>query len=239
LVQALEMAAGRRKDDGTLGLLTTAGTAMTPPEEAVILSFSGGVADCIREEFPWDQFGDIGPILGQKIAESLLCREYYRLGEQTIRATVIGAGCHSAQLSGSTVFYRGVKFPLKNRPVVKLTDREQILAPGLLARKIAEKLSMLDTDGVLALPGFSGPDYASVKALAGSIVAGFGERPVLVAVEQDMAKALGQAIALCRPEGESILCIDRVRLKNGDYLDVGNPIGPALPVVVKTLILEQ
>ena len=31
----------------------------------------------------------------------------------------------------------------------------------------------------------------------------------------------------------------RVRLKNGDYLDVGNPIGPALPVVVKTLILER
>ena len=62
---------------------------------------------------------------------------------------------------------------------------------------------------------------------------------LIVAVEQDMAKALGQAIALCRTPEDGILCIDRVRLKNGDYLDVGNPIGPALPVVVKTLILER
>jgi ethanolamine utilization protein EutA len=63
--------------------------------------------------------------------------------------------------------------------------------------------------------------------------------PILIVMEQDISKALGQAIALEAPPNASILCIDRVRLKNGDYLDVGNPIGPALPVVVKTLILQQ
>jgi ethanolamine utilization protein EutA len=52
-----------------------------------------------------------------------------------------------------------------------------------------------------------------------------------------MAKALGQALALLtdRP----VLCIDRVKLREGDYLDVGQSVGSALPVVVKTLILTH
>ena len=239
LVQALEMAAGRREPGELLELLTTQGTAMTPPKEQVVVSFSGGVADCIREEIAWDSFGDIGPILGQEIGKSLLCREAFRLGEQTIRATVIGAGCHSAQLSGSTVFYKGVEFPLKNRPVVGLTEGEQGLSEPELARRISEKLAMLDTNGVLSLPGLVAPDYVSVKALSRAIVAGFGEKPVLVAVEQDMAKALGQAIALQLPQGQGCLCIDRVQLPEGSFLDVAMPVGPCLPVVVKTLIFEK
>jgi len=36
-----------------------------------------------------------------------------------------------------------------------------------------------------------------------------------------------------------VVCIDRVSLKAGDYLDVGAPVGPALPVVVKTLVLNR
>ena len=62
--------------------------------------------------------------------------------------------------------------------------------------------------------------------------------PILLCLEQDMAKALGQALAVRMGEDARILCIDRVRLRTGDYLDVGPPVGPALPVVVKTLVLE-
>ena len=36
-----------------------------------------------------------------------------------------------------------------------------------------------------------------------------------------------------------ILCIDRVKLPEGSFLDVGEPVGPALPVVVKTLVLSK
>ena len=64
-------------------------------------------------------------------------------------------------------------------------------------------------------------------------------KPLYLAVERDMAKALGQALALYLGPNASILCIDRVRLRAGDYLDVGAPVGPALPVVVKTLILGK
>ena len=143
------------------------------------------------------------------------------LGTETIRATVIGAGCHSAQLSGSTVFYQNVSFPLKNLPVVESV----------------EALTGLDGPGVLVVSG-EALDFAGIRDLAKNLTTEV-KTPVYVAASGDMAKALGVQIALRLGEQAEILCIDRVRLKEGDYLDVGAPVGPALPVVVKTLILSR
>ena len=123
-----------------------------------------------------------------------------------------------------------MNLPIKNRPVVSVS--------ALHADEIRQKLAGQDTLPVLALPELGASDYKSIKALAATLAKSVPS-PILVVMEQDMAKALGQAIALEAPPDASILCIDRVRLKNGDYLDVGKPIGPALPVVVKTLILER
>lgn len=235
LTNALEMAAGLKEKTGLLDKLTTeeASDAWAAPEEGVVISFSGGVADCIEKQIDWLEYGDIGPVLGQAIKNSRLCEKEYRLGDETIRATVIGAGCHSAQLSGSTVFYKNVEFPLKNLPVVRLEQQE------LSAQKIREALGRLDTEGVLAMPGLSAPDYRAVKAMAREIAEGFTGKPVLVAVEKDMAKALGQAMALELPENKCCLCIDSVKLLDGSFLDVGAPVGPAMPVVVKTLVLGR
>ncbi len=233
LVQALQMAAGLREANDLFRHFWTEESAggdswlKQLPNGEIVISFSGGVADCIETEHEPLAFGDIGPALGQAIRKSKLCRGEYRLGEQTIRATVIGAGCHSAQLSGSTVFYRNIEFPLKNLPVVRITDTSQI----------RQRLEMQDTTAVLSMAGFLSPNYAQVVSLAEQIAAGVGERPVFVALEQDMAKALGQAIALRLPTDRPCLCIDSVKLEEGSFLDVAAPVGPALPVVIKTLIL--
>ena len=231
LTQALEMAAGLREKTALLETLWTAeaGGVWIPEPGEWVISFSGGVADCIGREIPWRKFGDIGPLLGRAIRESRLCRGPYRLGEQTIRATVIGAGSHSAQLSGSTVFYRDMAFPLKNMPVVRLPEDAS-------AGELRTALAAQDTESVVAMAGFSG-SYRQVKALAERLAAAFAGKRILLAVEADMAKALGQALAL-ETDGP-VLCIDRVRLQDGDYLDVGAPVGPALPVVVKTLVMKQ
>lgn len=223
LVQALEMAAGLRQITPLLEKLTTeeAKSGFAISQEAVI-SFSGGVADCIEKVHTPLAFGDMGPVLGQAIRKSRLCAKAYRLGEETIRATVIGAGCHSAQLSGSTVFYQNIPFPLKNLPVVTNWEEDR----------------QEEGDVVLAIPGTSAPGYAQVASLAEKIAEKAGTR-VLVCLEADMAKALGQALALRLGSEKGILCIDRVRLPPGSYLDVGAPVGPALPVVVKTLIWKE
>ena len=229
LIQALEMAAGLRPTTEALTEFRSQEVASPPnvPRGQATLSFSGGVADCIDGDFDPFAFGDMGPILGKAIRKSRLCQGKYRLGEQTIRATVIGAGCHSAQLSGSTVYWENVALPMKNLPVVAARPGEDL----------REKLARQDTKAVIVLPGLTGLSYGQIKAL-GRQLAEAVPPPVLVAVEEDMAKALGQAIALAQ-EKPACLCIDRVRLGEGDYLDVGNPIGPALPVVVKTLVFSH
>ena len=232
LTQALEMAAGLREETPLLARLTTEEAGRFPPcrEENLVISFSGGVADCVDKALPWLQFGDLGPILGQTIRESRLCRGAFTLGSETIRATVIGAGCHSAQLSGSTVFHQNVPFPLKNVPVVPLTD--------ISRENLRRELEKQEGCAILAFPGLASPNYREVAAMAEEIAAGT-EGTVLVCLEQDMAKALGQALALRLGPNAEILCIDRVKVGPGSYLDVGAPVGPALPVVVKTLVLGR
>ena len=222
LTQALEMAAGLREPTQLMDKLLTeeTGRKWNPPAGEVIISFSGGVADCMAEELPWNQFGDLGPILGQTIRKSSLCRGQYALGRETIRATVIGAGSYSTQLSGSTVYSQNVRFPLKNLPVV---EKNSELYEGSV---------------VLSVPGITSPTYAQVREIARELAQ--TQPPELyICLEADMAKALGQALAARLPPETRILCIDRIRVGENSYLDVGQPVGGAFPVVVKTLVLER
>ncbi len=230
LTAALEMAAGKRAVTALLSQLMTEETARpwVVPEEAVVLSFSGGVADCIREDFPPLHFGDLGPELGRVIRKSSLCHGEYVLGEETIRATVIGAGCHTTQLSGSTVYHQNVGFPMKNLQVLKISD----------ISSLREKLSEQEQQTVVSLTGMQSPSYRQIADLAEKILEQT-QPPILLCLEQDMAKALGQALAVRLPPDAAILCIDRIRLEEGSFLDIGSPVGSALPVVVKTLVLSK
>ena len=236
LVRGLEVAAGLRQKDALWEKLLTAEAPGTEPvKPGAVISFSGGVAECIEKDCPDDAFGDIGPALGRAIRKSRLCEGEYILGEQTIRATVIGAGCHSAQLSGSTVFCRGAALPVKNLPAVVLDAAEQT-DPVAIRRKLAEQEA---ETVVLAMPGIPSPSYNQVRQLADTILEGADGRPLYVCLESDMAKALGNCLCLQLPEDRPCLCIDRVKLTEEAFLDVGLPVGPAFPVVVKTLILSQ
>lgn len=239
LTEALEMAAGLKSPTSLLSAFWTeeAGAPWVPPGDVDTISFSGGVAECILENDAPFKFGDIGPALGKAIRESQLCQMEHRLGSETIRATVIGAGCHSTQLSGSTVYHRHITFPLKNLPVVALSARE--LAAADLPDLIQQKLGQQEGQSVLALPGFSAAHYPQLRALAASLSRVNFPGAVILALEADMAKALGHALALHLPAQTPILCIDRVKLPSHGYLDVGAPVGAALPVVIKTLILEK
>ena len=127
---------------------------------------------------------------------------------------------------------QGVLLPVKNLPVVCFSQAEQ--ESDQLSRLIDDRCAQQDKTPVLSFPGGSG-GYETVCRLADRI-AGAKVSPLYVAVEQDMAKALGQALSLRCPD-RGVLCLDRLQLEEGSYLDVGQPVGPAFPVVIKTLIL--
>ena len=233
LVQTLEMAADLRPASSLLDKLTTQENQHRwVCKKADVISFSGGVADCIQTAADPFAYGDLGVLLGKAIRESLLCRGQFRLGTETIRATVIGAGCHSAQLSGSTIFSGGIQLPQKNLPVVSL-------AMPVCPEAVADAYRGQDADTVvLAIPGYPSPSYGELQSLAEALVTGSGQRDLIVCLQTDMAKALGHAIRILQPD-RPCLCIDRVSLGAESFLDIGTPVGPALPVVVKTLILSH
>ena len=239
LCRALEMAAGRTEKTELLQQLSTdeVKEAWEVPREPLTVSFSGGVADCIEKELPPLQFGDIGPLLGKAIRESSLCKKDYILGKETIRATVIGAGCHSTQLSGSTVFCRNVELPKKNLPVIMFSFREQ--ESEHFSQYIADRLEKCDSpEAVLAMEGYESPDYSRVAALAEKIAAGAGDKPVYLCLQADMAKAVGQRLSILLGD-RPCLCLDRLKFTPESYLDIGAPVGPCFPVVIKTLVLSS
>ena len=250
MVEALEQAAGLRPGRERMDAFLTQGTRWEPRAVPVV-SFSGGVADCIdNPPADWRAYGDIGVLLGRAIAASQAFQQAGRFrGAETIRATVVGAGSHATDLSGSTIFYRDMTFPLKNLPILKLTAAEEQGDAAALAQSIRDKLGWFADEGglsqlVLALRGEDNPSYARIQALARGVADGLaplraaGFVPI-VAVECDQAKVLGQALAPL-VDGP-LLCLDGVGVDSGDYLDIGAPVagGTVLPVVIKTLAFQK
>ncbi|MBR5527094.1 MAG: ethanolamine ammonia-lyase reactivating factor EutA, partial [Brochothrix sp.] len=84
-----------------------------------------------------------------------------------------------------------------------------------------------------------------IQSLAKAIVTGLQpliekNYPVVIVVAQDMAKALGQALFAELPQAYPFVCLDSVKVENGDYIDIGLPVaeGKVLPVIVKTLVFN-
>lgn len=221
--------------------------------EVKAISFSGGVADCISSELSADPFkyGDIGLLLGFAIAQSRLVTEIPVIKSlETIRATVVGAGAHTAEISGSTITYREEVLPIKNLPVLKLSQQDERGTSQEVAEAIIKKLQwyQLETDFqavALGIEGEKNPTFQRVVDYAHAIVSGLGEmiarqETLVISVQQDMAKSLGQCLHSLLPRDYPFVCIDSVRVENGDYIDIGKPVagGSVLPVVVKTLIFN-
>lgn len=217
------------------------------------ISFSGGVADYIYHEAPGDvfQYGDIGILLGRAIAESPLVKELtVARAAETIRATVVGAGSHTTEISGSTITYTEESFPIKNIPILKLASVDEAGDSDRLAAAISDKLSWFKLNNdlqrvAIAIEGKNSPSFAEVQKYAQGLYKGMSELlereyPLIVIVQHDMAKVLGQTLYALLDYKKDVVCIDSVQVDNGDYIDIGKPIaeGKVLPVVIKTLVFH-
>ena len=115
-----------REDDRLLASITTPGSSQFKFYKPIrAICFSGGVADCIYHpvEGSWMRYGDMGVVLGEAIRASRLFSDFRVIeAKETIRATVVGAGSYTTSVSGSTITYNRDVFPLKNIPVLKLSE---------------------------------------------------------------------------------------------------------------------
>lgn len=222
------------------------------------IMFSGGVADFIYSDFrpisvaQVAQYGDVGPLLGWALREELTVRGIVpeKPGE-TIRATVIGAGTHSLNISGSTITVDEVALPMRNVTVISPFAGQVPGLPEEIAKGIKNALERVVTDGsgnqvALAIDGPTDTSFVSVQALAEGIISGASgfinkDNPLIVVLYKDCAKALGQTLKIMLGPHSEIVCIDQLRVDEGDYIDIGKPImgGRTVPVVIKTLVFDN
>ncbi|MDR2005622.1 MAG: ethanolamine ammonia-lyase reactivating factor EutA [Acidaminococcales bacterium] len=252
LVKMLEGLFGLREKDDVLPMLFTGGAKdMQNAFPVDIVTFSGGVAECIYQNGPDNPFAfdDVGVLLAQEMRKSLF---YDKLRvfcpDETIRATVAGAGMYATQISGSTVAFDRSVLPVKNIPILKLSAAEE--EKGSIVGAIKKKASFYKTpDGfahfALALSGGGYFHFLDIQKLAALLLSAMGEAltpefPLTVILEKDIAQALGNAIRVKAP-GRSLVCIDGITPGEGDYIDIGAPVGGGrvLPVVIKTLVFNR
>lgn len=220
---------------------------LTGSERAEIITFSGGVADCMKKKSRPFEYGDIGVLLAESIKKNTAFkRARTENSVETMRATVIGAGNYSMNVSGSTIEYTDKNlFPLKNIPVIKVPLERYEDIDELSENIFKEKMLYLEENSrqqyAIAMKGLECPSFCQIQRLAQSLADCAENDRLIVISESDTGKALGQALRRILKNRTEVICIDGISCGSGDYVDMGEPValGRAIPVVVKTLIFND
>lgn len=234
---------------------------MTPPLKLTYkidkIMFSGGVADFVYGGYrpiapvQVSQYGDIGPLLGWAVREELEAVGIVpERSIETIRATVIGAGTHSVDLSGSTITVDESALPLRSVTVITPFMGSVPEKPDEVAALVKSAVLRVVSDGsaqhvAISMEGPPEVTFQAVQDLAEGVARGTAgfvgkDTPLILVVQKDCAKVLGQALKIILGQFSKVICIDQIKAEEGDYIDIGKPImgGRVVPVVVKTLVFE-
>lgn len=253
LAEEIARALNLTKQEATDNFMYTNDSESIPTDIKIEgITFSGGVADCIDQDITdLYKFNDIGVLLGQAIKANSAFHQVKRYNAmETIRATVVGAGTHTMTVSGSTISYSETSLPIKNIPVLKIPEEAEITERSFreaIARKIPLYCSEGEHDPIaISFVGRSFSTYQDIQMLTRAIIAGAGaliesNDPLIVIVEKDIAKVLGNSLAIETHMKKAIICLDSIHAEDGDYIDIGEPLaqGNVVPVIIKTLIFNS
>ncbi|SEC80140.1 ethanolamine ammonia-lyase reactivating factor EutA [Paenibacillus sp. GP183] len=233
--------------------------ALPFPDEIWI---SGGVGGLMAAPAPTTlqevaQYGDIGPLLAATLCEEATNSTVrLRQAEESERATVIGVGTQTMEISGATLYYDEEALPLLNIPVAvcclpddEEDDLNKLEEAILIALDKASSLysaSQTNPPFALAFRGGGYYSYRRLQKIADTIIWRYAaaEAPLdttlLIICENDMAKALGHALVKRLAVGMKLICVDQIKASEGDYIDVGKPLKEdIIPVVIKTLMFQR
>ena len=217
-----------------------------------LYSFSGGVAEYLYGKTN-DFYDDIGKEVAREIKKQSQ-KAKIKLHEplELIRATVIGAGQYSLQVSGATTLVTDDnEFPIRNIPVVvpylpqeSPTEEDIKYAIDMAYRRI----DMVEGEAPVALSFHKtiGLSYERLKSFAKGIVSAVPtivkkEMPLILVFNDDIGNSVGNVMKRETNLKTNIISIDELGLREGDYIDIGEPMAnkQVVPVVIKTLIFEN
>jgi ethanolamine utilization protein EutA len=169
---------------------------------------------------------------------------------ETVRATVLGAGTQTTEISGATIHADSSDLPIRNLPVYEF-DFDNNLFEGLkrLPTAFQNAVDLYDSQREgqnfsLYLTNLPYLGFRDVQQLAGGILDSIKakpnpKQPLVIVLESDHAKVLGQTLQVQNPT-QSIICIDQIRVDQGDYIDIGHLLQTnVVPVVIKTLTFHH
>ncbi|MFW9846809.1 MAG: ethanolamine ammonia-lyase reactivating factor EutA, partial [Candidatus Thorarchaeota archaeon] len=197
LIEALQ---GKQESEITQMLMMT--TPLDHQGELDEIMFSGGVAEFLYQREEKD-YCDLGHLLAASVLDLVKKNELpLSEPEHRIRATVIGAGQSSLQVSGSTTFLSiGLEYPLRNLPVVTPHIPRGKSSIEAVRKSIQSALKRFDIqEGVdpliLAFADAVRPSYESLTEFAKGIVAGLpntiaNKKPILMCFDSDIGNSVG------------------------------------------------
>ena len=216
------------------------------------ITFSGGVAEYFYGAEN-RRFNDLGVHLAEELKKrSNLLKLPLGTPEHRIRATVIGAGHFSLQVSGSTTFLSsGLEYPVRNLPVVAPLVTRGRNSQEEVRKAIESALTRFDLrEGedplILAFNDAVRPSYEKLTEFAKGVVSALPNtvragRPIMMCFDSDVGNSVGNIMRRETGVTNEILSIDEISLKEGDFIDIGSPIieDVVVPVVVKTLVFDS
>ena len=208
------------------------------------LVFSGGVSEYVYRRT--DQaFGDLGAIIGEVVRDFLDGLPAGKLvaSSHGIRATVIGASEYTIQISGATSYASSTTaLPVRGYKVIPVAHQ----AGAPFADALAAALTNFDLDGfgpglVVALSVAGDVDYCRLREIASGLAdlaATATDCPLIVTIEEDIAKVVGRLLKDEFGVANDVICIDGIRVGDLDYIDIGLPVSmlDLYPVTVKSLL---
>jgi ethanolamine utilization protein EutA len=215
-------------------------------ENVRAIVFSGGTSEYVyHPETPG--YGDLGALFARHIRARLAQPPYaglLRPPTEGIRATVIGAGEYTIQVSGNTSYLSNTAtLPMFGLKVIQVA-REYTDLPGAINRALEKfDLTEIGPGLAIALSIPPQPNYATLRKIAEDLKlvadrSADTSSPLLLVLDLDVAKSLGGILKEELGLSRDLIAIDGIDVGDLDYIDIGRPVGvsEALPVTVKSLM---
>jgi ethanolamine utilization protein EutA len=215
-------------------------------------TFSGGVSELLYRCNGY-QHNDIGVYLAAEIKALLpgLPGPVFE-PENKIRATVIGAGSHTLSISGSSGFMDDqLSFPMWNVPVLRVDVEQDKLSLAHITSEIEKSYKRFDlSEGAdtvaLYFKGLTRNSYQKLvlfgKSIESALANSIGKNiPIILIFQADIACGVGNVIRRETGLKKNLLTLDELDLKDGDWIDIGEPLvkNQVFPVTVKSLIFHD